>query len=87
MPNSDNNEYTWTFGDVRKLDKRLGDIESNGKDTAQDVKDIKEQMSTKNQIIVDNTNKMDWKAFVAIVTAAVATVGSVLAAVFGGGRG
>lgn len=87
MPNSNNNEYIWTVQDVRNLDKTLGTIKGDLKGVSEDISDLKEQMTTKNQIIVDNTNKMDWKAFVAIITAAIATVGSVLAAVFGGNHG
>lgn len=87
MPNSNNSEYTWTVQDVRNLDNTLGTIRGDLKGVSEDISDLKEQMTTKNQIIVDNTNKMDWKAFVAIITAAIATVGSVLAAVFGGNHG
>lgn len=76
MPNSNDNEYTWTVADLRELDHKLTTMQD-------DIRDIKDELAVKNHIVVDNTVKTDWKAIAAIVAAALATVGSIVVAVIG----
>ena len=78
---SNDKDYTWTFKDVRDLDSRLLSIEnkidSNYKSFKEDVKDIKESIKS-SHLIIDNTNKTDWKAIGIIIGA---TVAAILAAI------
>lgn len=83
MPDKD---YIWTFTDVRNLDNRLSAIEFIQKNTAQDIKAIKEELAIKNHIVVDNTSKMDWKTVIAILTAVLGTVGTLALAIWGAAK-
>lgn len=82
MPRKSNDQdYTWTFKDVRDLDQRLLNIENkidnNYRSFEEDIKEIKESIKS-SHLIVDNTNKTDWKAIGIIIGA---TVAAILAAI------
>jgi len=71
---SNNKEYTWTFSDVRALDSRLEKLESRVEGIQIDIKDIKEELASKNHIVVDNSSKTDWKAIALLIGATIATI-------------
>ena len=48
-----------------------------------DIKQIKEELAVKNHIVVDNSEKTDWKPIVAIIIAVIGFVGTVIAAIVG----
>ena len=79
--NSNDQEYTWTVRDIRKLDERFNKMEnkmdSNFLSFKQDIEDIKESIKT-NRVVVDNTTKTDWKGIGIIVGA---TIAAILAAI------
>jgi hypothetical protein len=81
MNKGDKQEYTWTVGDVRQLDSKLGSIENkidaNYHSFKEDVAEIKESLKN-NHLVVDNTNKTDWKGIGIIVGA---TIAAILAAI------
>lgn len=62
---SNNQEYTWTVGDVRALDNRLTKIDGN-------IEQIKEELAVKNHVVVDNRTQTDWKGIAAVITAVIA---------------
>ncbi len=78
---SNEQEYSWTFSDVRDLDSRLlrieNKIDNNYLSFKEDVKEIKENIKS-SHLIVDNTSKTDWKAIGIIVGA---TIAAILAAI------
>jgi len=78
---SNDQEYNWTVGDVRSLDKKLINIENkidnNYKSYKEDVREIKESLKN-NKLVVDNTSKTDWKGIGVIVGA---TIAAILAAI------
>lgn len=75
---SNSKEYTWTFSDVRSLDSRLQSLEDRTGSIQIDIKDIKDELAVKNHIVVDNSNKTDWKAIGLLIGA---TIASILAAI------
>ena len=69
MTNDNDKTYTWSFSDVRTLDNRLTKIDSN-------IEQIKNELNTKNHLVIDNSYKTDWKAVGAIAIAVIGALGT-----------
>lgn len=69
-----NKEYIWTVGDYVDLNNRLGNIESDARVVREDIKEIKDELSNRSHIVVDNTtnSKERLTVIAVVVTSAVA---------------
>lgn len=83
VKSSNDNEYNWTFSDVRTLDNRLNRIENkidhNYLSFKKDVSETREMLKdaskeAANHLVVDNRSKTDWKAIGIIIGATIATI-------------
>lgn len=71
-----NSEYSWTIEEVRKLDVVLSEIKEDVKAGRVEIKEIQkdlQELKNRNSVVIDNTNKTDWKAIGVIVGATVAS--------------
>lgn len=80
VKSSNDNEYNWTFSDVRILDNRLNRIENKIDSFKTDVDEIRDMLkdASTNHVVVDNRGKTDWKAIGVIIGA---TIAAILAAI------
>lgn len=62
MPNSSDQDYTWTFSDVRQLDARLSQIESK-------LDAVQKELVSRSHVVVDNTNNNKDKVMVYVAIA------------------
>lgn len=76
MPDSNNQDYVWKFSDIRKLDQRLSNLESDVKSSLSDIRELRTEMQIKNRLVVDNTEKYDWKAVSALIVAVIGALGA-----------
>ena len=74
---SNNQEYTWTVGDVRALDERLTKMDSK-------LDSIQDELAVKNHIVVDNTTRTDWKAIGVVAVSIIGALGTLYLTIRGG---
>jgi hypothetical protein len=72
MNKSNDSDYQWSFGEVRKLDNALSELKDEVKLLRIEVKNLKNEMKV--PMIVDNRDKTDWKALGIIIGATLAGV-------------
>lgn len=66
MAKGDNQEYTWTVADIRKLDARLSKIESC-------LQEVKRSLKP-HAVVVSPANTWSWKAIAVIIGSTIATI-------------